>query len=97
MTVRASLKNIVGYALVGAFYQSVRKALVSKSIIGSSFYSTLAGLFGKGAYKYIRNNPPQNELEQLVKNPSTNYTQTENPKEKMKMEKIRELLHYHNK
>lgn len=48
------VRKLVGYGCVGATYQSVKKTIKSNSIIGSGFYSTLAGLFGTGAFKFFK-------------------------------------------
>lgn len=66
------LRDMVGYACLGAFYQCAKKALKSDSVIGSAFYSSLAGLFGKGAHGYFFNQQAQQELDHMLQDPQAN-------------------------
>ena len=56
----------MGYACIGAFYQCAKKAVKSDSVIGSAFYSAFAGLFGKGAHRYLLTHSAPTELSDLL-------------------------------
>ena len=61
-------KKFIGFAFLGGTYQSIKKTLKSDSILGSSFYSGLAGLLATGAYRLLDADGIRDRLEGLLDN-----------------------------
>lgn len=61
------LGKLIGYGCLGGFYQCTKKTVKSDSIVSSFFLSSLAGMFGHGAYKLLKNDLPLDERERLEK------------------------------
>ncbi|MFH1409512.1 MAG: hypothetical protein ABIH34_06385, partial [Nanoarchaeota archaeon] len=47
-------KTIIGAGFAGVTAQSAKKIAKSNSLIGSFWYGTMAGLFGRGAYRMLK-------------------------------------------
>ena len=60
------VRKFVGYACIGCTYQTVKKTVKSNSIVGSGFYSGLAGLFVSGAYRFLEDGVLLERLEYLL-------------------------------
>ena len=59
-------RNLIGYGCVGGAYQSIKKTLTSDSVLGSGFYSALAGLLATGAYRFLDDTRIVQRLERIL-------------------------------
>lgn len=61
-------RKFLGFAFVGGTYQSIKKTLNSDSVVGSGFYSGLAGLLAIGACRLLNAERLRDRLEELLSN-----------------------------